>query len=221
MRVVIVVAVVALLGSCDSELGSTDETRDVTTSTAATAPMSSPLVCLASEHVSDDGVNPPSCVSHDVASTVSAASSTASAASSTAVPPTPDIDQAVLQLGEVLVAEPQSLVDFILAATPAVGSVDPLDFEHDDNSSTPSLTVKITSTVTTPTERDDAAWAVASALANLWGDGAGFHNEVGTLHPGLNLVIDQSAYSVPMELMIRIFDVAVSKEEFLRLARQP
>lgn len=218
MRVVIVVAVVALLGSCDSELGSTDETRDVTTSTSTAAPtaapMSSPLVCLASEHLSDDGVTPPSCVSHDVAST-------ASAASSTVVPPSPDIDQAVLQLGEVLVAEPQSLVDFILAATPAVGSVDPLDFEHDDNSSTPSLTVKITSTVTTPTERDDAAWAVASALANLWGDAAGFHNEVGTLHPGLNLVIDQSAYAAPMELMIRIFDVAVTKEQFLRLARQP
>ena len=214
MRVVIVVAVVAVFGSCDSELGSTDETRDVTTSTAATAPMSSPLVCLASEHVSDDGVNPPNCVSHDVASTVSAASSTA-------VPPLPDIDQAVLQLGEVLVAEPQSLIDFILAATPAVGSVDPLDFEHDGSSRAATLIVEITSTVTTPTERDDAAWAVASALGNLWGDGAGFHNEVGTLHPGLNLVIDQSAYSAPMELMIRIFDVAVSKEEFLRLARQP
>ena len=103
-----------------------------------------------------------------------------------------------------------------------MGAYETQGFKLDDSDAQgATITVAVTSSATTDTERDNVAWAVSFAVADFWGPRGGFRNEAGEVRTAMTHVVDSIRYIASMELMIRLFDFTVTKPEFLQATRQP
>ena len=200
----VVLVLMLLSGACDAN----DQRTSGATVPGTTVASAALPVCGDDEHLVVDGVNPAACAGHESEPTGPTVSL--------------DPDDSAIQLALDLVDEPRVFADIIIGTSSKIVAVDDVRFKLDDSDAQgATITVAVTSSATTDTERDNVAWAVSFAVADFWGPRGGFRNEAGEVRTAMTLVVDSIRYIASMELMIRLFDFTVTKPEFLQATRQP
>lgn len=199
---------VVLVGGCSSadDAGSTsaidsgsDDGSGVTTT--------NPYACPEGEHLVIDGVNPLRCEVHPPDWTGSNEPA--------------DPDQVAIDLARELVTDPQRFADIIIGLSPAITDVAPVEFTLTDaDLGSAGISFAVTTTAATDAERDDVAWNVMFAIADFWGPGGGFRNEIGQVQTGAVLTVDSVQYAAPMELLMQVYDFIITQPEFIASSRR-
>ena len=132
-----------------------------------------------------------------------------------------DADREVVELADRIHADPQPLKDVIGTTSKLVVSTDIVDPEIDssrpydgardrcddagDESGGSRRCLRVEDSVCSRRSR---------------GVGSGFRNVSGELRPELQLIVDSALFIAPMDVMMRVFDVSTSKEDFLSSTRR-
>jgi len=144
----------------------------------------------------------------------------------TTVAPDINADANVLVLGAGLNNDPAGFGKIL---SDADSSIETVDVVHFDVTNGPPPTSTLTIAVTTGYHgieyRDSTAWTLAKILSVLWNpvttdDESSFRNEVGSLHTELVIVVDDTTYVAPMELMMQAADLTVTSMDFLNATRR-
>jgi len=142
--------------------------------------------------------------------------STSVAATTTTVDPTVEADTEVLFYAAVVNTNRS---DFISAIEEdrLLERVDLLDVLV-ENGQPPVVTLVVTgsSGYRTDEGQSDKAWELATSLAVLWEEG--FRNVDGEIKPSLEMVVDGKRYLADYELMVRLEERRVSREDWFLLA---
>ena len=93
---------------------------------------------------------------------------------------------------------------------------DVCDLTFDETTGT--LGIHVTTNVTTPDERDGAAFAVTDTIAYLWEAGTPFRQEGATIQPRLEVFVDDTLYSTPYPVMVQVADYKIGYAEWLAIA---
>jgi hypothetical protein len=122
-------------------------------------------------------------------------------------------DQAVLDSIAAAVADAEGLGSVLTDNNPAIVSVDLVDY----HSPTSTVQVTVTTDVTDPTARDTIAFFVTDVMAFLWAEHQPTRADGVTIHPRLEVTVDDVIYGTPFDVMTRVADYSISEGEWLEI----
>jgi hypothetical protein len=199
----------AIVSACSSAsetqgsvVGSVPSSNDI-----AVGSTTIPLECPEGQHLETEGTSAGQCVIHPPDWTGD-------------VQPV-DPDQSAIDLTNSLVTDPQRFADIITGISPSITEVDDIQFTlTNPDVGSAGISFGVTTSATTDAERDDVAWSVVFAIADLWGPGGGFRNETGQVRTGVSLMVDSVQYVASMEMMMQVYDFTISQEDFIAASRR-
>ncbi len=124
-----------------------------------------------------------------------------------------DVDEAVLASIDSAVADSQGLSQVLIDNNASIASLDRLDY----HAPTSTVQVQVTSNATDAAARDTIAFYVTDVMAYLWMENEPTRDADATIHPRLEVTVDDVLYGTPFDVMVDVADYTITEGEWLEI----
>ena len=121
-------------------------------------------------------------------------------------------DEAILDSMDLAIASTGDLSEMMMEDSP-ITSVDLIAY-HEPTS---TLQVSVTTDATDAASRDSVAFYVTDVMAYLWEETEPTRQPDATIHPRLEVTVDDEIYGSAFDVMVDVADYAITEEEWLEI----
>jgi hypothetical protein len=122
-------------------------------------------------------------------------------------------DQAILDSIDFAVADADGLGDVLMGNNESIQSLDLLAYD----APTSTVQVAVTTDTTDPAARDGIAFFVTDVMAYLWEQSSPTRDSDATIHPRLEVTVDDVIYGSAFDVMVQVADYTITEGEWLEI----
>jgi hypothetical protein len=127
--------------------------------------------------------------------------------------PSGTTDQAIIDSIDAVVADIDGLGTVLTDNNDSIVSLDSIDY----HAPTSTLQVAVTTDVADPASRDSVAFYVTDVIAYLWEQTAPTRQTDATIHPRLEVTVDDVLYGSAFDVMVQVADYTITENEWLEI----